>query len=97
MLCVQGQDGERERVVCVVRARFFPFWKRPGGRLLPSFCSEKRPGGAISEFFYGPPREAFTPFFTVPFEVPGRNGTSFLFNFMSSFKVRLNIQPEYGE
>ena len=23
---------------------FFSFWKRPGGRLLPYFCSEKRPG-----------------------------------------------------
>ena len=26
------------------RPIFFSFWKRPGGRLLPYFCSEKRPG-----------------------------------------------------
>ena len=26
------------------RPAFFYFWKRPGGRLLPYFCSEKRPG-----------------------------------------------------
>ena len=32
-------------MVCVVRAQFFPFWKRPGGRLLPYFCSEKTPRG----------------------------------------------------
>ena len=25
-------------------AQFFRFWKRPGRRLLPYFCSEKRPG-----------------------------------------------------
>ena len=42
----------------------FSFWKRPGGRLLPYFCSKKRPGGAISGLFYGTPRGAFTPFFT---------------------------------
>ena len=44
---------------------FFYFWKRPGWRLLSYFCSEKRPGGAILELFYGTPRGAFTPFFTV--------------------------------
>ena len=53
------------------KAQFFPFWERPGRRLLSYFCSEKRPeyvanaGGAISELFYSPPRGAFTPFFTV--------------------------------
>ena len=56
-----------------IQAPIFPSWKRPGARLLPYFCSEKRPGyvrckrpgGAISELFYGPPRGSFTPFFTV--------------------------------
>ena len=47
------------------RPTFFSFWKSPGGRLLPYFCSEKRPGGAISELFYGTPRRAFISFFTV--------------------------------
>ena len=55
------------------RPTFFSSWKRPGERLLPYFCSEKRlgyvanvPGGATSELFYGMPRGAsFTPFFTV--------------------------------
>ena len=45
--------------------QLFFFWKRPGGRLLPYFCSENRPGGAISELFNGTPRGAFTSFFTV--------------------------------
>ena len=31
--------------------QFFSLWKRPGGRLLPYFCCQKRPGGAISELF----------------------------------------------
>ena len=47
------------------RLTFFLVWKRPGGRLLPYFCSEKRVGGAILELLYRTPRGAFTPFFTV--------------------------------
>ena len=49
----------------MTRPTNFSLWKRPGGRLLPYFCPEKRPGGAISESFYGTPWGAFTPFFAV--------------------------------
>ena len=45
------------------QTNIFSFWKR-GGRLLPYSCSEKRPGGAILELFYGTLRGAFTPFCT---------------------------------
>ena len=41
---------------------FFSLWKRPRR---PPRVRFKRPGGAISEMFYGTPRRAFTPFLTV--------------------------------
>ena len=40
-VCRAKPERERERYVCS-RTIFF-FWKRPGGRLLPYFCPEKRP------------------------------------------------------
>ena len=45
---------------------FFNFWKRPGGRLLPYFCSQKRPrvanapGALFRNFFWYAPRGGYS-------------------------------------